>query len=53
MTCKHLGGRGLLFQRSRAVSVIKPAFSIAMTACAAKFCNSAICFSENGRTSWR
>ncbi len=27
------------------------AFSIAMTACAAKFCNSAICLSVNGRTS--
>ena len=35
------------------VSVISRAFSIAMTACAAKFCNSAICLSENGRTSWR
>ena len=29
------------------------AFSIAMTACAAKFCNSAICLRENGRTSRR
>ena len=29
------------------------AFSIAITACAAKFCNSAICLSVNGRTSWR
>jgi predicted alpha/beta-fold hydrolase len=27
------------------------AFSIAMTACAAKFCSSAICFAEKGRTS--
>ena len=35
------------------VSVISRAFSIAMTACAAKFCNSAICLSVNGRTSWR
>ena len=26
---------------------------IAMTACAAKFCNSAICLSVKGRTSWR
>ena len=49
---QHLGGRGLLFQASR-VSVISRAFSIAITACAAKFCNSAICLSENGRTSWR
>jgi hypothetical protein len=29
------------------------AFSIATTACAAKFCNSAICLSVNGRTSLR
>jgi hypothetical protein len=28
-------------------------FSIAMTACAAKFSSSAICLSENGRTSRR
>jgi len=33
------------------VSVISRAFSIAITACAAKFCNRAICWSENGRTS--
>ena len=49
---QHLGGRGLLSSASR-VSVISRAFSIAMTACAAKFCNSAICLSVNGRTSWR
>jgi len=35
------------------VSMMSRAFSIAMTACAAKFCSSAICLSENGRTSWR
>ena len=35
------------------VSVISRAFSIAMTACAAKFASSAICLSVNGRTSWR
>src|SRR6516165_9764213 len=35
------------------VSVKRRAFSIAMTACAAKFCNSAICLSENGRISVR
>ena len=52
MTLQHLGGRGLLLQASR-VSVISRAFSIAMTAWAAKFCNSAICLSVNGRTSWR
>ena len=34
-------------------SVISRAFSIAITAWAAKFSSSAICFSENGRTSWR
>ena len=28
-------------------------FSMAMTACAAKFCTSSICLSVNGRTSWR
>ena len=28
-------------------------FSMAMTACAAKFVTSSICFSVNGRTSWR
>ena len=33
------------------VSVISRAFSIAITACAAKFCSSAICLSVNGRTS--
>ena len=32
------------------VSVRSRAFSIAMTACAAKFCKSAICLSVNGRT---
>ena len=36
--------------RASRVSVISRAFSIAMTACAAKFCNSAICLSENGRS---
>jgi hypothetical protein len=35
------------------VSVMRRAFSIAMTACAAKFCSSAICLSENERTSVR
>jgi hypothetical protein len=35
------------------VSVNSRAFSIAMTACAAKFCSSAICLSEKGRTSCR
>jgi hypothetical protein len=39
--------------RASRVSVKRRAFSIAMTACAAKFCNSAICLSVNGRISWR
>jgi len=43
---------GLLVERSR-VSVISRAFSIAMTACAAKFCNNAICLSEKRTISVR
>ena len=35
------------------VSVSSRAFSIAMTACAAKFCSRAICLSVKGRTSRR
>jgi metal-responsive CopG/Arc/MetJ family transcriptional regulator len=34
-------------------SLSSRAFSIAMTACAAKFCSKAICLSVNGRTSCR
>ena len=34
-------------------SVISRAFSIAITAWAAKFSSRAICLSENARTSWR
>src|SRR6516164_8505980 len=34
-------------------SLSSRAFSIAMTAWSAKFCTSATCFSEKGRTSWR
>ena len=37
--------------RASRVSVISRAFSIAITAWAAKFSTSAICFSVNGRTS--
>ena len=44
---QYLGGGGLLLRASR-VSVKSRAFSIAMTACAAKFCKRAICLSENG-----
>ena len=39
--------------RAARISSISRAFSIAITAWAAKFCNRAICFSVNGRTSWR
>ena len=52
MTCKTSAVAVCCSKASR-VSVMRRAFSIAMTACAAKFCNSAICLSENGRTSWR
>ena len=47
---QDLGGRGLLLQRLARLGD-RRAFSIAITACAAKFCSSAICLSENGRTS--
>ena len=52
MTCNTSAVAVCCSSASR-VSVISRAFSIAMTACAAKFCNSAICLSVNGRTSWR
>jgi hypothetical protein len=39
--------------RASRVSVSSRAFSIAITAWAAKFCNSAICLSVKGRTSRR
>ncbi len=50
MTCSTSAVAVCCSSASR-VSVMSRAFSIAMTACAAKFCNSAICLSENGRTS--
>jgi hypothetical protein len=50
MTCSTSAVAVCCSKASR-VSVISRAFSIAITACAAKFCNSAISFSENGRTS--
>ena len=34
-------------------SLSKRVFSMAMTACAAKFLTNSICFSVKGRTSWR
>ena len=49
---KHVRGCGLLFQRF-AQLVKSRAFSIAITACAAKFCTSKICFSVNGNNSRR
>ena len=48
MTCNTSAVAVCCSSASR-VSVISRAFSIAITACAAKFCNSAICLSENGR----
>src|SRR5207249_9457504 len=47
MTCKTSAVAVCCSKASR-VSVIRRAFSIAMTACAAKFCNSAICLSVKG-----
>ena len=52
MTCKTSAVAVCCSSASR-VSVMSRAFSIAITACAAKFCSSAICLSVNGRTSWR
>jgi len=52
MTCNTSAVAVCCSSASR-VSVNSRAFSIAITACAAKFCNSAICLSENGRTSRR
>ena len=52
MTCSTSAVAVCCSSASR-VSVSSRAFSIAITACAAKFCNSAICLSVNGRTSWR
>ena len=53
MTFKDLARRGLVFKRlleiaSALAQSISRAFSIAITACAAKFWNRAICLSENG-----
>ena len=52
MTCSTSAVAVCCSKASR-VSVISRAFSIAMTACAAKFSSSAICLSENGPTSMR
>ena len=52
MTCNTSAVAVCCSSASR-VSVSSRAFSIAITAWAAKFCSSAICLSENGRTSWR
>src|SRR5277367_3249528 len=48
MTC-NTSELAVCCSKASRVSVISRAFSIAMTACPAKFCNSAICLSENGR----
>ena len=56
---EHLGGRGLMLQSLAQFriallnSLNKRTFSIAMTAWSAKVLRSAICLSENGRTSNR
>src|SRR5262252_7258324 len=56
---KHVGCGRLLLQRFAEIgrgwrsSLSNRAFSMAMTACAAKFLTSSICFSVNGRTSVR
>jgi len=52
MTCNTSAVAVCCSSASR-VSVMSRAFSIAMTACAAKFCKRAICLSVNGRTSRR
>src|SRR6516165_2744559 len=52
MTCNTSAVAVCCSNASR-VSVISRVFSIAITACAAKFCSSAICLSVNGLTSWR
>ena len=52
MTC-NTSDVAVCWSSASRVSVISRAFSIAITACAAKFCNRAICLSVNGRTSWR
>src|SRR5215469_227787 len=48
MTC-NTSAVAVCCSKASRVSVMSRAFSIAMTACAAKFCSSAICLSENGR----
>ena len=56
---EHVRSCGLLFQRlgkiigALAQSLSSRVFSMAMTACAAKFVNTSICLSVNGRTSLR
>ena len=49
---EHVGGRGLLLQRLPQLLESR-VFSMAMTAWLAKFVTNSICFSVNGRTSWR
>jgi hypothetical protein len=52
MTC-NTSAVAVCWSSASRVSIKSRAFSLAITACAAKFCNSAICFSENGLTSRR
>ena len=50
---EHVGGGSLLLQATSRSSLSSRVFSMAITACAAKFWTSSICLSVNGRTSWR
>ena len=52
MTC-NTSAVAVCCSKASRVSVIDRAFSIAITACAAKSCTSAICLSENSRPSSR
>jgi hypothetical protein len=52
MTC-NTSAVAVCYSNASRVSVISRAFSIAITACAAKFSTSVICLSENARTSGR
>ena len=52
MTC-NISAVAVCCSKASRVSVKSRAFSIAMTAWAAKLCKSAICLPVKGRISWR
>jgi hypothetical protein len=52
MTC-NTSAVAVCGSKASRVSVMSRAFSIAITAWAAKFSSNATCLSEKGRTSWR